>query len=595
MRFLKLNKSKIEANLSQCSYNELKEFARFIDDISGTKVDFKKVHSMRKTLLIEKLSTVLFISPFVEKIYAKLSLTKASKFVYENLIWENDSLNTKDIMTKFNIDFLSDGSSWGDNCTNQKDEFLFVQRIENHYANDLNDRLCLRDNFKFILKMVFPVSDEVELLVLDNTKYFENLPIYSNEEHILHFINIISEMLKNDLVEFGKSNEKPLNKTLNILKNSTQIEEFYNDKKLSLIATDMLTRSFFYYYKETKKFELQEIDTLKNFLKIQFEDKLDYFITRTFLPHLKKVRYDKWYTKQTSLFEALKLIISNMQKDSWVTMDNIVKFCKYRDIRIDLDQAYKTNDYYMDCDIAINGGLSQERIYIDNFNYNILFLEPILKASFFYLGALGLFELHYDEPYSSYTVSEKGKSYISPFDSIEFIKLSKLGEYIFGLSDTYDQKTIIKKETTLKFDEYKPIISIDSQDTLSFVKLEPYCDKYDTNKYILSYVKIFKDCKNTKALELKIDNFYKNIEPNPPKVFKNFFDQIKQNTNALQRELKQVVIKLDKNEKLLELFKQNKKLQELIVKAQGYRVIVLKENISKLTKIVKENGFFIEF
>ena len=39
----------------------------------------------------------------------------------------------------------------------------------------------------------------------------------------------------------------------------------------------------------------------------------------------------------------------------------------------------------------------------------------------------------------------------------------------------------------------------------------------------------------------------------------------------------------------------NKKLQELVIKAQGYKVIVLKENISKLTKIVKDNGFFVEF
>jgi hypothetical protein len=39
----------------------------------------------------------------------------------------------------------------------------------------------------------------------------------------------------------------------------------------------------------------------------------------------------------------------------------------------------------------------------------------------------------------------------------------------------------------------------------------------------------------------------------------------------------------------------NKKLQELIVKAQGYKILVLQKNIAKVSKILKENGFFVEF
>ena len=94
---------------------------------------------------------------------------------------------------------------------------------------------------------------------------------------------------------------------------------------------------------------------------------------------------------------------------------------------------------------------------------------------------------------------------------------------------------------------------------------------------------------------MKIDGFYNNIEQNPPKVFKEFFEQIKENANMLKKDIKQIVINLENNKKLLNLFLRNKKLQELTVKAQGYRIIVSKDDISKLTKIVKDNGFFIEF
>lgn len=595
MKFLKLNKNEIQTNFNNCSYNELLEFALFIEGIVGSKINLKKIRTIRKLDLVDHFSTLLSMPPFVEKIYHKLSPNEASKFVYENLIWETSTLETKDMISQFSIDFLSQKSSWGSSLTDQKDEFVFIQRVETQYYNRSSDILNLRGNFKSILKMVFPMPKEIELFAVEDTQSLDSFFTYSNEEYIFNFINTISEMLKNNLVEFGKTNEKPLSKSLNMLKNSTQIEEFYTDKKLSLLATDMLTRSFSYYYWKVKGFKGQEIDTLKKILITQFEDKMDFFITRIFLSHLKKVRYDNWYTNQSSLFKALKQIIFELPKDGWIDINNIIKFCRYRDIRIDLDRPHKTAEYYMECEVVTDNGVAQERFYADENTYNAIFLEPILKASFFYLGALGLFELKYDEPYSPYAISAKGKGYISPWDSLEFVKLSKLGEYIFGLRESYEQKTITKKPTTLKFDEYKPIITVDAQDALSLAKLELYCDKYDANRYILSYAKIFKDCKNSKALELKIDSFYKNIESNPPKVFQNFFDEIKQNTNALKRDLKQVVIELDNNKKLLNLFMQNKKLQELIIKAQGYRVIVLKENIPKLTKILKEYGFFVEF
>jgi hypothetical protein len=39
----------------------------------------------------------------------------------------------------------------------------------------------------------------------------------------------------------------------------------------------------------------------------------------------------------------------------------------------------------------------------------------------------------------------------------------------------------------------------------------------------------------------------------------------------------------------------NQNLQKLFIKAEGYRIIVLKDDISKVTKIAKDNGFFVEF
>ena len=61
------------------------------------------------------------------------------------------------------------------------------------------------------------------------------------------------------------------------------------------------------------------------------------------------------------------------------------------------------------------------------------------------------------------------------------------------------------------------------------------------------------------------------------------------------KNLKQIVIELKDNKRLLNLFMTNQNLQKLFIKAEGYRIIVLKNDIPKVTKIAKDNGFFVEF
>jgi len=211
---------------------------------------------------------------------------------------------------------------------------------------------------------------------------------------------------------------------------------------------------------------------------------------------------------------------------------------------------------------------------------------------------LGLIELKYNTPVSNYLqIKAKKEEYISIWDGLKYIRFTELGKYVFGFSKKYKPllTTPKKKVSKLKFDEFKPIITVDALDAITIAKLEPFTDKLDNNRYILSYTKFFKDSKNLKALKLKIDNFYKKIEPNPPKVFIEFFENMIKESNLLKRNLKQIVIELKDNKRLLNLFMTNQKLQKLFIKAEGYRIIVLKDDISKVTKIVEDNGFFVEF
>lgn len=530
----------------------------------------------------------LFDNPkFITKFYETLNKSEVSKHLYYKMIWENRKFDTKDIISKFNIKVKSPKvKNYDSDRFHLEDELsLVIRLIRYSYRGVDSDILYIKRDVRDILKLLYPIPNDYNLI--PKTKLIDTGFTYSNENEILPFIRTISEMLENNLVEFGKTNEKPLIKSLNILKQSTTVNEFYNEKKLDSFVVDMLTRSF-YYYKDRFNFKDRELDTLRVLMEYQLQDRLNFTISRIFTSHLKKIRFGKYQNEQEELFNLVKDIVESMPKESWVGFGNILNYTYYRESYFRFEDGYRTQHYEF--------GTDDETLYVGN-NHAELFHEPILKAVFFYLGALGLMELKYDKPTTNYeNIKAKGKPYISVWDGLKYVKLTELGKYVFKISNSYIPKEIVtKKIAEMKFDEFKPIVTVDRQNSIAIAKLEPFVEKLDGDRYILNHSKLFKDCNHLKALNLKIDSFYKKIEKNPPKVFVDFFDEAIANSNLIKRNLKQIVIELKDNKKLLNLFMSNRKLQELFIKAEGYRIIVLKEDMIKVTKIVKDNGFFVEF
>ncbi|MEA2111415.1 MAG: hypothetical protein U9P71_05140 [Campylobacterota bacterium] len=583
MEFFIYEDEEVEQILNYCKYEELKAFTKFIDDVVSLNFLITKIHTMKKMALVDTLTKVLQKDENLLAIAKKLYSSEVSKYLYASVVWEGEEPDTSFVEAKYNYKFVEPRrvSRYGVEETSQKGRFALLHRLtrERTYWDGEIDVLSVTDSMKMLLKVVLPIPDDFNMTSTKEPINTEH--IYSNESGILNFIDIIGDMLSNNLVEIGKTGEKPKAKTLKVLKTTTNIDEFYSAKKLDNFAVDMLTRSFYYYHLANTKFKNSQLDSLKDFVQSEFNGKLYFFISRILVSHLNKVRFDHHYTNEIRLFQTLRLIISQFPLDGWVDIDNILKFSKYRSLEFHFEYDSKTNMYwYKDED--------GKEFNCEGKEYYTYFFDPIIKGAFFYLASLGLFEIKYNNLESSY---------ISAWDNLKYISFTPLGKYIFGATDSYElpKQSSKSKITTLKFDEFKPIISLQKDDAISKAKLEPFCDNLDDQRLILSHTKIFKDCDGQKALDLKIDAFYKNIEANPPQVFKDFFDEIKQNSNLLTKDLDQIVIELKDNKKLLNLFMNNKKIQDIIVKAQGYRVIVLKSNLAKLTKLVKENGFFVEF
>ncbi len=544
--------------------------------------EFKKTKVNLVQLFVELLDDENFKRDF----YEELSATPISKKLYHILIWRQKNISCNDASLLLGIDITS-GSYMGYNQNNKLNGNLNLISYSQSWNSD---NLFIDEKIRTILKLIHPAPDDIMIEPVENpkkTKYH-----YSNESSILSTILTMKDMLDTDLIAIGKTGEKPLAKTLNTLNYTTDNSEFYTTSKLDNLSMDMLTRSFYHYYNGNYKFNKTPLTTLRNFVNAQFRDKVGYSISRVFLSHIKKIRFYPYYAEQKPIFDIMKELIDEMPKKEWVSIESMISYCLYRDYRYDMESHYTTQKYYL----PIKGKTSWDsELYANDNNYNAIIFEPIIKALLFYLGALGIVELKYDDPISPHSITAKDKPYISVWDGLKYVKLTALGRYIFGFEAKYTAPKIVQKASTVKFDEYKPVMTIQSDDAIMLAKIEPYTEKVGSNRYALSYSKIFRDCKTKKMLEMKIDKFYMLFDKPIPVLFDNYFDEIIAKSNMLKRDLSQVVIELDNDKKLLNLFVTNKKLQELVVKASGYRVIVSKTNLSKLTKIVRDNGFFVEF
>ena len=541
-------------------------------------------------LLVNMSDNIYFREAFADA----LGQNEVSQKLYAQLIWNNYSISTEDFCKSVDhkLPLPTMNLQWGSNSKQLTDEFSFIVRRADNYDNI--DILFLRKEFSEVLRFFFPLPHDYYLLAQQNLKNSDFS--YSNESNILPFGRTISEMIQNKLITFGKTNEKPSAKSFKVVKQSTSINEFYNQKGMDSLVADILVRSYNYFKYDSKK---SGAYNLKELVTSQFMDRLPFFITRIFMMHLKGVRFGVYQNQQKELFDLAKELIHAMPKEDWVSFDNILSYTYYREAYFDFEDEYKTENYKFlydgELDDPYDDPYESGKITVGGY-HGELFHEPILKAVFFYLGALGLMELKYDKPITPHNLSAKDKDYISVWDGLKYLKLTELGKYVFGFSKSYTPKEqVFVPLSKLKFDEFKPIITLSKEDIITIAKLEPFVEKLDESRYILSYSKLFKDCDNSKALKLKIDGFYKNIEKSPPRVFVEFFEKALKNSNLMKRNLKQIVIELKDNKELLNLFMSNRKLQELFIKAEGYRIIVLKEDISKVTKIVKENGFFVEF
>lgn len=177
-----------------------------------------------------------------------------------------------------------------------------------------------------------------------------------------------------------------------------------------------------------------------------------------------------------------------------------------------------------------------------------------------------------------------------PFANIEYFKLKEIGLYSLDIAQSFTSKNDFK----LILNPYTLELKVENASKLSELFLENLALKIDETKYKIDISTFMQNINSYSDYERTYTLFLGKCGEELPANWKEFFKLLDSRINSAKIAHKDtVLIKLQNNKDLLQFISTNSKLQSKIIKADGLHIVVLKENLLFVKKILKEYGILI--
>ena len=142
-------------------------------------------------------------------------------------------------------------------------------------------------------------------------------------------------------------------------------------------------------------------------------------------------------------------------------------------------------------------------------------------------AAFGLVEIAYNTPDTSEIID----TYYSPYDGLQYVKITDLGAYVSSNYKTdYTPPQTVEK-TPLVLSEDSLMILSDETDVTADILLKNYTEKVGPNRYQTDPSIFLKDCRSVEDIQNKVDLFQQTVSNELPANWKAFFDTLLSNTD----------------------------------------------------------------
>ncbi|OQY42612.1 MAG: hypothetical protein B6227_01750 [Fusobacteriia bacterium 4572_74] len=562
----------------------------FIDWIADGHIGLH-LNIFEVSLLSESSNKSIFIDLLEEAFYKKEtfvdifnSLEDEVKEIFRSILWSG-----KYILEESQIEEFFEKDHTYETSENLKDKYKFFHYKKNKITKEGPGYLYLDND---IIRKIRPFCPNK---VRDYFIHPIENPIYTykhnSEEEICKKYSLYYNFYSQGNIKLSTS-LKLLKESKRDMQKYCDISEFYSENKdLDYLKTETMGLLFYLMkdkYLIPENFKLDKFKYIVNeFLSGKLTKNDGYEYTTKYLNYLKGVKNIKKTENLTRSLETIVKLIMELPSEKTISISNIINYLVYRDEFLDIIELKDVYDY-----VYINES-NYGRTRISQYDeYHRYIIEPFVKSIFFILGSLGLFTLYYDLPSGNNGLYLKN-NYLSKYDGLKYIELTKLGEYVLGRTDDY-VFTEGNEDAEIVYDEDLLLITIIGSAPIMSMFLEKISIKIGESKYRMDKGRFLKGITTIKELEERIKEFKNKFYKDLPQVWEIFFDELHSKVNCLTHESDIKVFKVKQDKEFFKILATESKLKEYILKAEGFHILIKEENVCKVKTILSKYGYFNE-
>lgn len=299
------------------------------------------------------------------------------------------------------------------------------------------------------------------------------------------------------------------------------------------------------------------------------------------LPHTKGFRAAAIKYVHTQRWPELIIAALGSYPDKWLSLDQLCDFSHSGEFdewdvghRIRVD-SLSSMEFY--------NTLDGKRITPDNQGEEVD--RELLKACAYALNCLGTVDLAY--------LPGSG-NFDSPCQEILYIKMTALGRFVFGLDKTYNHQEIDSSANFI-LDTERLIITFAIEDNPYAGLLSEISTQIGANRFIIDSGSFLRNCKDINDVESKIKFFNDFICPNPPSIWQDFFQTLKQRCKPLKNSNGTYILQEfdPENKDLARLLASDPDIRKLIILAEGYRILIRESDFNKFATLMKDRGYLV--
>lgn len=363
------------------------------------------------------------------------------------------------------------------------------------------------------------------------------------------------------------------------------IQEFFpdvDDKRARNLRTSLLAGMAAYVKKNSNSSNFSN-DIFKLFRSL-YPEKI--YSAPMVLPDLKGMGHVDDYDIFKRESELLR-IFASLPSGGWVPFENIVHFFNYHLLDIQPFTQYTAgNKLHYEYE---GRGRWDNKHYITQGLYKEAIILPFLRGSFFLFAAFGLCDIAYDRP----DWSSLGRDCFSSWDGLRYVRRTALGDFVCGFTKEYDASNL-QSDTKITLSPDTLLILTDEKDTSAAGILAPYTERLGANRFRTDSRLFLSNIKSKKELEAKILLFKQIIGDELPPNWTAFFADMLHKINPFEpvEEARVLQIPAD-NKALAKLIAQDPVLKSLVIKAEGFTIIVPKGNYAAMKRRLQEFGYLL--